>query len=69
MYLKVELPLVQQLRQSVFPQILEILNLHREARGLSSAQQDVLQPPLLKNSQVLLNQLLKQVPVALGTFL
>lgn len=65
-YLPVELPLVQQLCQPVFPQRVEVLVFDRVAGCLYPAQQQVLQPPLLKNSQIRFHQLLKEIPVALG---
>lgn len=64
-YLQVELPPLQQLNQPLLPHGTEVLVLDGEAGRLHSAQQHVLQAPLLEDGQVLLQQLLKQLPVDL----
>lgn len=67
--LHVDVPLVQQLSQSVSPQFVEVFVSDRKTTGLISAQQNILQAFLLKYQSVFLQKVFKQVPVVLSLFL
>lgn len=67
--LHVDVPLVQQLSQSVSPKFVEVFVSDRKNTGLISAEQNVLQAFLLKYQLVFLQKVFKQVPVVLSLFL
>lgn len=67
--LHVDVPLVQQLSQSVSPQFVEVFVSERKTVGLISAQQNILQTFLLKDQSVFLQKVFKQVPVDLSLLL
>lgn len=67
--LRVDVPLVQQLSQSVSPQFVEVVVSDRKTTGLIPAQQNILQAFLLKYQSVFLQKVFKQVPVVVSLFL